>query len=150
MANNFELITKYMQNAVDTVFAEESKTNILVNGSKFIDVNFKEAGYVKVYSLLMDGLSDYYRVANGLGSANNGYATYPSNDGYQIGNVDILITLEKPKLKNYREAMRKNIAELLHTDIDNISVKAGTNEGLDDVGHGLAIKVDAIVLLTEK
>ena len=88
MANNFELITKYMQNAVDTVFAEESKTNILVNGSKFIDVNFKEAGYVKVYSLLMDGLSDYYRVANGLGSANNGYANFPSNDGYQIGNVD--------------------------------------------------------------
>ena len=70
--------------------------------------------------------------------------------GYQIGNVDINITLEKPKLKDYRNEMRNNIAQLLNTSIDNISIKAGTNEGLDDVGHGLAIKVDAIVLLIEK
>ena len=70
--------------------------------------------------------------------------------GYQIGNVDINITLEKPKLKDYRNEMRNNIAQLLKTSIDNISIKAGTNEGLDDVGHGLAIKVDAIVLLIEK
>lgn len=87
MVNSFSLITKYLQNAIDTVFATESKTNLLVNGSKYIDVNFKEAGYVKVMSLLMDGLSDYYRVNNGLGSSNNGYATYPSNDGYKIGAV---------------------------------------------------------------
>ena len=68
---------------------------------------------------------------------------------YEIGNVDITITLEQPKLKDYRMKMRENIAELLHTDIENISIKAGTNEGLDDIGHGLAIKVDAIVLLKE-
>ena len=72
------------------------------------------------------------------------------NKGYEIGNVDINITLEKPKLKDYKEQMRKNIASLLHTDIDNVSVKAGTNEGLDDLGKGLAIKVDAIVLLKRK
>ena len=69
---------------------------------------------------------------------------------YEIGNIDINITLEKPKLKDYRNAMRENIANLLHTSIDNVSIKAGTNEGLDDVGHGLAIRVDAIVLLNEK
>ena len=68
---------------------------------------------------------------------------------YQIGNVDITITLESPKLKNYRQQMRENIAMLLHTDVENVSVKAGTNEGLDDVGHGLAIRVDAIVLLNK-
>ena len=72
MANNIALIEKYMKDAVDTVLVQVAKTSILVNGSKFIDVNFKEAGYVKVMSLLMDGLSDYYRVNNGLGSANNG------------------------------------------------------------------------------
>ena len=87
MANNFTVITKYMQNAIDTVMVEESKTNILVNGSKFVDVNFKEAGYVKVMSLLMDGLSDYYRANNGLGSDNNGYSNYPTNDGYKVGSV---------------------------------------------------------------
>ena len=69
---------------------------------------------------------------------------------YEIGNVDINITLEQPKLKNYRQKMRENVAMLLNTSIDNISIKAGTNEGLDDVGHGLAIRVDAIVLLNEK
>ena len=69
---------------------------------------------------------------------------------YEIGNVDITITLEQPKLKNYRQQMRENVARLLNTSIDNISIKAGTNEGLDDVGHGLAIRVDAVVLLNEK
>ena len=69
---------------------------------------------------------------------------------YEIGNVDITITLEQPKLKNYRQQMRENVAKLLNTSIDNISIKAGTNEGLDDVGHGLAIRVDAVVLLNEK
>ena len=68
---------------------------------------------------------------------------------YEIGNIDIMISLEKPKLKDYRETMRKNIAKLLHTDLANISIKAGTNEGLDDVGHGLAIKVDVVVLLND-
>ncbi len=69
---------------------------------------------------------------------------------FEIGNVDITITLEQPKLKNYRQQMRENVAKLLNTSIDNISIKAGTNEGLDDVGHGLAIRVDAIVLLNKK
>ena len=68
---------------------------------------------------------------------------------YEIGNVDIMVTLERPKLKDYRQMIRQNVANLLNTDIGNISLKAGTNEGLDDVGHGLAIKVDVIVLLNE-
>lgn len=87
MANAIGLITKYMQDAIDTVLTQEAKTNVLKDGSKFIDLNFKEAGYVKVMSLLMDGLSDYYRVNNGLGSANNNYSTYPSNDGYKVGDA---------------------------------------------------------------
>lgn len=87
MANAIARIEKYMQNAIDTVFAVESKTKILENGSKFIDVNFKEAGYVKVMSILMDGLSDYYRVNNGLGSSNNGYSAYPTLDGYKVGDA---------------------------------------------------------------
>lgn len=86
--NVFEKIEKYMQNAVDTVFAMESKTKILENGSKFIDVNFKEAGYVKVMSLLMDGLSDYYRVNSGV--TNKDYTHYQngSADGYKKGNAE--------------------------------------------------------------
>ena len=70
--------------------------------------------------------------------------------GYEINNVDVSITLEKPKLKTYIMDMRKNLAALLNTSLDNVSVKAGTNEGLDDVGQGLAVKADAIVLLKKK
>ena len=70
--------------------------------------------------------------------------------GYEVNNVDISITLEKPKLKSYIMDMRKNLAVLLNTSIDNVSIKAGTNEGIDDIGQGLAVKADAIVLLKKK
>ena len=69
--------------------------------------------------------------------------------GYVINNIDVSISLEKPKLKNYKEQMRKNIAELLETDIANVSIKAGTNEQMDAVGQGLAVKAESIVLLKE-
>lgn len=88
MANVFAKIEKYMQNAIDTVFAEDSKTKILENGSKFIDVNFKEAGYVKVMSLLMDGLSDYYRVNSGVTASDNVHYQGGSADGYKKGNAE--------------------------------------------------------------
>ena len=46
--------------------------------------------------------------------------------------------------------MRLNIARLLNTEIQNVSLKAGTNEGLDALGQGLAVKAESIVLLKEK
>ncbi|MCR5505571.1 MAG: 2-C-methyl-D-erythritol 2,4-cyclodiphosphate synthase [Bacilli bacterium] len=70
--------------------------------------------------------------------------------GYKIGNVDISITLEQPKLKPHIQEMRNNIARLLDTDVNNISVKAGTNEKMDEIGKGNAVKADSIVLLIEK
>ena len=69
---------------------------------------------------------------------------------YQIENIDISITLEKSKLKSYISQMRLNIASLLHISIEKVSVKAGTNEGLDAIGQGLAVKAESIVLLKEK
>ena len=69
---------------------------------------------------------------------------------YKIGNVDISITLEKPKLKDYISQMRNNVSNLLETSIDNVSIKAGTNEKLDALGRGEAVKAEAIVLLIEK
>ena len=44
--------------------------------------------------------------------------------GYKVNNIDIMVTLEKPKLKDYIETMRNNIANILETSIDNVSVKA--------------------------
>ena len=70
-------------------------------------------------------------------------------NGCQINNIDISITLEKPKLKDYIFSMRENLASLLETSIINVSIKAGTNEGLDALGKGEAVKAEAIVLLKE-
>lgn len=69
---------------------------------------------------------------------------------YEVGNVDISITIQEPKLKPYIEQMRKNIADLLKTDITNVSVKAGTNENMDAVGMRIAVKAESIILLKEK
>lgn len=69
---------------------------------------------------------------------------------YKIGNVDISITLEKPKLKDYINQMRNNVSNLLETSIDNVSIKAGTNEKMDALGRGEAVKAEAIVLLVSK
>ena len=69
---------------------------------------------------------------------------------YKVNNIDISITLEAPKLKPYILDMRKNIAALLDIGLEQVSVKAGTNEKLDEIGKGNAVKAESIVLLIEK
>ena len=70
--------------------------------------------------------------------------------GFAINNIDISITLEKPKLKDYIQQMRSNLANLLETNIDNVSIKAGTNEGVGPLGRNEAVKAESIVLLKEE
>ena len=70
--------------------------------------------------------------------------------GYEISNVDISIILEKPKLKDFIEEMRNHVASLLHCDIDDVSIKAGTNEKMGEVGEGKAVESFAAVLLKRK
>ena len=70
--------------------------------------------------------------------------------GYAVNNIDVSIILEKPKLKDYIELMRFNLANLLETAIDNVSIKAGTNEGCGPLGRNEAVKAEAIVLLKEE
>ena len=72
------------------------------------------------------------------------------NKGYRIGNVDISIAAERPHLMKYLDAMRQNIAKLLETSIENVSLKAMTNEGFDAVGEGKAIRATAIVLIEKE
>lgn len=69
--------------------------------------------------------------------------------GYKVNNIDIFVSLEKPKLKDYIPLMRENVAKLLKTDIDDVSIKAGTNEKVGPVGEGNAIEASAIVLLVK-
>ena len=66
---------------------------------------------------------------------------------YSVSNIDISISLERPKLKDYIEQMRMNVAKLLKIDLSQVSIKAGTNEGCGEVGRGEAIEATSIVLL---
>ncbi|MBR5328870.1 MAG: 2-C-methyl-D-erythritol 2,4-cyclodiphosphate synthase [Firmicutes bacterium] len=68
---------------------------------------------------------------------------------YQIGNVDLTIIAEKPKMAPHIPAMRQNIAARLCTDIDNVSVKATTTEKLGFTGREEGIAAFASVLLTK-
>lgn len=65
----------------------------------------------------------------------------------RIGNVDVTISAERPRLGPYRQAICARIAELLGTDAGAINLKAKTNEGLDAIGRGEAIAATAVVLL---
>jgi 2-C-methyl-D-erythritol 2,4-cyclodiphosphate synthase len=67
--------------------------------------------------------------------------------GYEVGNVDITVILERPKIKDAIEQMRHNIARAIGTGADRISIKGKTNEGVDAVGRGEAIAAHAVALL---
>ena len=70
--------------------------------------------------------------------------------GYEVNNVDIFVSLERPKLKDYIESMRNNVAKLLQVNIDQVSIKAGTNEKCGEVGRGEAIEATSMILLRKK
>jgi 2-C-methyl-D-erythritol 4-phosphate cytidylyltransferase/2-C-methyl-D-erythritol 2,4-cyclodiphosphate synthase len=67
--------------------------------------------------------------------------------GYEVGNVDVTVILETPKIKDHVDAMRANIASALGVDASRVSVKGKTNEGVDAIGRGEAIAAHAIALL---
>lgn len=70
-----------------------------------------------------------------------------SQEGYTIGNIDSTIILEKPKLAPHLEAMRRGLAQVLNCQLSQISIKAKTHEGLDELGKGNAVACQAIALL---
>ncbi|RYM32854.1 2-C-methyl-D-erythritol 2,4-cyclodiphosphate synthase [Brumimicrobium glaciale] len=68
--------------------------------------------------------------------------------GFVLGNLDATVILEQPKLNPHIPAMQKKIAELLETDIDNVSIKATTHEKVDSFGTRKALKAYVVCLLT--
>ena len=69
--------------------------------------------------------------------------------GFGVVNVDANIVAQRPKLAPHIDAMRKRVASILGMSVEDISVKARTNEALDAVGRGEAIAVHAVVLLEQ-
>lgn len=68
--------------------------------------------------------------------------------GYKVGNVDITIMAQKPKLAPYIEQMRICLSKILEVDLDRVSVKATTTEHLGFEGREEGISASAVALLT--
>jgi 2-C-methyl-D-erythritol 2,4-cyclodiphosphate synthase len=67
--------------------------------------------------------------------------------GYRIVNVDSTVILERPKLKDYRDAIRRQLAAALELDLARVSVKFKTAETVGPVGEGRSAEAQAIVTL---
>ena len=70
-----------------------------------------------------------------------------SQKGYKIGNIDATVCAEQPKINPHIPAMQKVMAEILHTDIEDISIKATTSEKMGFVGHEEGFAVYAVALI---
>ncbi len=67
--------------------------------------------------------------------------------GWQVGNLDLTLLAERPKIARHAPAMRARLAQLLGVEPGQVGVKATTQEGLDAVGEGRGIACHAVVLL---
>lgn len=70
--------------------------------------------------------------------------------GYHIVNVDSTVILERPKLKDFRHAIRERLAETLGVEVDRVSVKFKTAEKVGPVGEGRSAESQAIVMMTNE
>ena len=71
-------------------------------------------------------------------------------EGYAVGNVDVTLVAQRPKIAPYIEAMRTNIAADLGISVTKVSVKATTEEGLGFTGTGEGMAAHAVALLVER
>lgn len=71
----------------------------------------------------------------------------PKVQGWTIVNMDTTIITQTPKLAPHIPNIRGELAKLFKTDLERVSVKAKTNEKLDDTGAGLALQAHAVILL---
>ena len=70
--------------------------------------------------------------------------------GWELGNADVTVIAQKPKLAPYIPAMRERLAKAMRAEIHQVSVKATTEEKLGFTGEGLGIAAHAVVLIEEK
>ncbi|MCR6628362.1 2-C-methyl-D-erythritol 2,4-cyclodiphosphate synthase [Pseudoxanthomonas japonensis] len=67
--------------------------------------------------------------------------------GWRVGNIDVTVICERPKVGPHADAMRACVAEDLRLDLDAVSIKATTTEKLGFTGRGEGIAAQAVVLL---
>lgn len=67
--------------------------------------------------------------------------------GWELGNVDVTIILDQPKLNAFIPSMKENLSQVMTVDVDQISIKATTSEGMGFVGRGEGIAAMAVALI---
>lgn len=73
-----------------------------------------------------------------------------NSKGYELGNLDCVLAMEKPKISPYVEQIRNRISKILNADVEQISIKATTTEKLGFVGRNEGVVSFATVLLVKK
>lgn len=89
-----------------------------------------------------------YKGANSLKLLEN-VGNMVKNAGYRVGNVDVTVLAQKPKLKDHISQMEQNIACALGVGVDRVNVKATTEEGLGFTGNMEGMACHAVCLLEE-
>ena len=75
---------------------------------------------------------------------------HPAFVDWRVGNADLTIIAQKPKMAPHIETMRRNLADALNLTIDRVSVKAKTNEGMGFTGRLEGLEAQAVVLLSHR
>jgi 2-C-methyl-D-erythritol 2,4-cyclodiphosphate synthase len=70
--------------------------------------------------------------------------------GYKLGNVDVTLILERPKVASFKPAMKENIVRLLHTTPGRVNVKARTHERLDSMGELRSLSCHVVLTLVRE
>jgi 2-C-methyl-D-erythritol 4-phosphate cytidylyltransferase/2-C-methyl-D-erythritol 2,4-cyclodiphosphate synthase len=70
--------------------------------------------------------------------------------GFEVGNLDVTVILERPKIKDYVDQMRERLGAAVGIEASRVSVKGKTNEGMDAVGRGEAIAAHAVALIRSR
>jgi len=69
--------------------------------------------------------------------------------GYEVLNMDANVIAQEPRLSPYLDSIRRALADAMKVELESVSVKAKTNEGLGPEGSGKAISAQAVVMLRE-
>ena len=100
-------------------------------GSYFPD---SDPQYREISSLLL--LEKVYRLVRGK--------------GFSVGNIDLTVIAEEPRIQPHVEAMKANLARMLHLETDQIGIKATSMEGQGPIGRREGLAVQAVALLTRE
>ena len=98
---------------------------------------------------LFPDTDERYRGADSIGLLREVGRVLDEN-GYKVGNIDCTVVAQAPKLAPHREQMRLNMAQALGVEVNQISVKATTEEKLGFTGDGSGMAAQAIALLENK